>query len=93
MKWNKENKKKLYEALIIHFDVMTSGRDREEWRAIHSVVQVRMTMRAWHDIKDGKWVRAQSKDRIIVGDPCGDRRDGLSIPKEVAEKFLVLGIP
>jgi hypothetical protein len=93
IKWNNENKKKLYKALVIHHTVMTSGRDREEWRARHSVVQVLKLTRAWQEKKDGKWVNAQSKDRIIVGDPGGDRMDGLSIPKEVAEKFLVLGVP
>lgn len=98
MKWNKEKKILLYGAL---------GRKAEkislpEWEiflGLHGIIRaergdgdVYCRCPAWEEIDFGGAIA--NRKRIIIEDPFFlDPHYGLSIPKDIAEKFLVLGIP
>ena len=124
MKWNKENKERLYRLIWEKLDGIKSKAEGNSQNTVVIRHNLRMAFlrkfgieRIEHKQRLGDdrgrylWIKphtqksATSKDRIIILDPwvCSrpdykPRRsrgyvDGLSIPKEVAEKFLVLGVP
>ena len=102
MKWNKENKERLYRALNAKIrDIVNStelGLFHDDWVAFCESFGIVTLRRAtgrekW---KKREGVPATRKTHIIIKDPWFGRDQsecGLSIPKDVAEKILVLGIP
>ena len=79
---------------------------REEWvrfLSFYGIVEVERGITRgdtfWRESIEGPFIVSKSKKRIanpkrvVVKDPAGNDQSGLSIPKETAEKFLVLGIP
>lgn len=121
MKWDKENKDKLYRLIWRRFQTMkshpipTSRHLRNTFLNEFGIEKVQkgtrlkdrvnMTRAASLWMKPHTQAPARDKHRIIILDPWWGKSetypklrsrgyvDGLSIPKEVAEKFLVLGVP
>lgn len=104
MKWDRKNKNKLYRIL----QEKRKFQSDEEWRGfclkfgIIAVERDDGTYRSkW--MKEGTMVGcylypqftipADRKNRIIIRDSERGKESGLSIPKDVAEKFLVVGVP
>lgn len=106
MKWDKENKEKLRNALELRFGLIDPF-DRADFLREYSIELVRQNCgrgQSWGFCdENGKWSgcgKAHNKDRIIIvfdplmlGGTYGLTTYGLSIPKDVAEKFLILGVP
>lgn len=105
MKWDWKNKKRLY--FLLHrkmVSVCSYQRDYEVWRAFCRSLGI---LDAYRDDGHSEWLLegktpnlydtpAANHKNIIIKDPWFGERQvecGLSIPKDVAEKFLVLGIP
>ena len=122
MKWDSQNKEKLYSLIWEKYQTIKSHhsivagryiRDRFLFEFGIEKVQkgkrlkdrVNMTRAASIWMKPHTQTPAKDKNRIIILDPWYGKSgtypklrsrgyvDGLSIPKEVAEKFLVLGVP
>ena len=98
MKWTKKNKERLGQVVWEKFRGIYSSTDNE-WAARH--LRDRFFMEFGISRIDRPLKRAQGfKDRVIILDPWSGRHlkhlvydinTGLSIPKDIAEKFLVLG--
>jgi len=111
MKWNKENKKRLWRILrkkAMELNNLCKKRNLYglEWREFlknYGIIEVyrgdtRYEGLSWKELDDNgelKEEKARSPKHIIVKDPLFAIKDpyGLKIPKDTAEKFLVLGIP
>lgn len=122
MKWDKENKDKLYGLIWRKFQEIKSRTDIVHGRDLHNKFlnefgikrvqkakrlrdRVSMNKSAWIWMNVHTQTLARDKNSIIILDPWWGNSenypklrsrgyvDGLSIPKSVAEKFLVLGVP
>ena len=104
MKWDRKNKNKLYRII----QEKRQFRSDEEWHGFcvaFGIIAVEKDDETYRSkwMKEGTavgcYLYSQStipvarKNRIIIRDPERGKELGLSIPKDVAEKFLVLGIP
>lgn len=105
MKWDGKNKRKIYHLLWCKcrsYSKHGSLRAEafKEWQIFLNSLEI---IYVYRDDSRSKWMRkgdtpneydipATSKKHIIVKDPYLEEY-GLRIPKEVAEKFLVLGVP
>ena len=96
MTWDKKNKEKLFltlEQVAIQFNskrkIWSQGRENfcNKWRIL-PVTGERMLNACVHE-------EAQAYGKVIIYNPWAPPhlRMGLSVPKDFAEKFLVLGIP
>jgi hypothetical protein len=121
MKWDKENKERLYGLIYLRLQTIKSH-PRATRPSLYNTFlnefgiekvqkgkrlknRVNMTRAASLWMKPHTNSPARDKDRVIILDPWWGQSktypklrfrgctDGLSIPKEVAEKFLVLGVP
>lgn len=108
MKCNKENKKKIYGLLHpkMHSIFLECGRDKglEVWRAFcksFGITEV-IIRDTWHIAVEGgspgntydMYDNPEANQKnIIINDPWLGDCNFLLIPIDVAEKFLVLGIP
>ena len=100
MKWDKKNKDRLRQVVWEKFRRIYSSTDNE-WAARH--LRGRFFMEFGISRIDRPLKRAHGfKDRVIILDPWSGRHlnflvydinTGLSIPKDIAEKFLILGVP
>lgn len=107
MKWDRKNKARFQKLIYSKFCSMADQilknqecksnieRRRKEFLRQFEIRRVRLD-------SSGTWVyyytlrNAKSADRVIILDPWYGRTGhgvGLSVPKDIAEKFLVLGIP
>lgn len=121
MKWDKENKDRLYRLIYRRFQTMKShpvitGRYlRDTFLHEFGIEKVQKGKRLKERVDMTRaaslWMKphtnspARDKGRVIILDPWWGHSetypklrsrgyvDGLSIPKDVAEKFLVLGVP
>ena len=114
MKWNKENKKRLWRILrkkAMELNSLCKKRNLYglEWREFlknYGIIEVyrgdnRGDTRgelSWKELDDNgelKEEKARNPKYIIIKDPLFAPTDpyGLKIPKDTAEKFLVLGLP
>jgi hypothetical protein len=100
MNWDKASKNKLQQVVWEKFRAIYSSTDNE-WAARH--LRSRFFMEFGISRIDRPLTRRNKfKDRIIILDPWSGRHlkhlvydinTGLSIPKDIAEKFLMLGVP
>ena len=100
MKWDRKNQERLRRLVWEKFRRIHSSTDNE-WMVRH--LRSRFFMEFGISRIDRPLTRRNKfKDRIIILDPWSGRHlkhlvydinTGLSIPKEVAEKILVFGIP
>lgn len=99
MKWDKKAKIRLYAVLGEKADAVESSQEWEIFLGLHGILRAERgdgdaycRNPAWERL--GFSGEIADRKRIIIEDPFfKDRHYGLSVPKEVAEKFLVLGIP
>ena len=120
MKWNSENKERLYSLIYLRLQTIKShplgrvvlynnflnefGIEKvQKGKRLKNRVNMTRAASLW--MKPHTNSPARDKDRIIILDPWWGQSktypklrfrgctDGLSIPKEVAEKFLILGVP
>jgi hypothetical protein len=110
MKWNKENKKRLWQILrkkAMELDAHIPYRLAEtQWKEFlknYGIIEVfrgdtRYEGLSWKELDDNRELKeekARNPKYIIIKDPLHAPKDpyGLKIPKDTAEKFLVLGLP
>lgn len=98
MKWDKQNKERLCRVVWEKFRKIYSSADNE-WEARH--LRSRFFME-FDILRIHRPLMRPNKGRVIVPDPWSGRHlknlvydinTGLSIPKDIAEKFLILGVP
>ena len=121
MKWNQQNKIRLYAAFTkkaeqLEATIPEPGEERDgQWELFlksHGIVRAERDddgycrNPAWRSLEDDE--RLADRKRTLIEDPyynhwvrfCAASREnkplyqqGLSVPKDIAEKFLVLGVP
>ena len=97
MKWDKKNKDRLYD--LFHSKALRSFWTREPWETCQNK-WVRflesLCIQRVREGLNGRWMigdrPARDIKHTIIKDPMSCQH-GLKIPKDIAEKFLVLGIP
>jgi len=102
MKWDKANKIRLYgvigeKAKTISSRFVDASQEWEIFLGLHGILHAERSEGDYY-CRNPAWevdgFSGYDRKRIIIEDPfSGDHFLGLSIPKDVAEKFLVLGVP
>lgn len=106
MKWDREDKKRLqkviYAKLCLIADQSIKAKCKVCFKHFFGTFGIRRVRLVESNKSSRVWVyyhtldRAKSNSRVIILNPWHGRTghgNGLSIPKDVAEKFLILGVP
>jgi len=107
MKWNKQNKIRLYSAFRKKAEQLEAtippGKERDgQWELFlksHGIVRAERDdpdgcckNPAWRSLEDDECLA--DRKRTLIEDPYyNEYQHGLSVPKDAAEKILVLGLP
>ena len=100
MKWDIASKNKLYQVLRQKINELEGDTPRFYGDGFKDVIQA-VVAKKWEQFLDSFGILQEEEERfeevgqsyIFIMDPGPYDGYALKIPKEVAEKFLVLGIP
>jgi hypothetical protein len=97
MKWDKKNKDRLHD--LFHSKALQSFMIGEPWETRHNEWAHFLESLCIQRVREGlngRWMigdrPARDRKHIIIKDPMSVQH-GLKIPKDIALKFIVLGIP
>jgi hypothetical protein len=97
MKWDKASKNKLYQVLRQKFNELEGDTPRFYGDGFEDVIQA-VVAKKWEQFLDSFGISQEERfeevgQYVFIMDPGPYEDYALKIPKEVAEKLLVLGTP